>query len=337
MAEQTFAIDIGNSNISIYQKGVGLVLKEPCLVAATKTQDGYAIKALGEDAKNLQGKTDSRTLIFSPIGEGEIKSDEYAYELTKHLLKKVYKKKSLFFKDLKLVVCIPTGASNQTKEKYVSLGYDLGAKEVIAIPKVICTAIGLGINISANNAHMVVDLGGGTIDVGVINLNSIIEGSTLGIGGRGMDTAIMEVLKDKYGVEIGSLSAQKLKEEIGSLFTNDNAMQEVSGVNVATKTPASIVCTATDIQYGIMPFMTEIIRVVETTINQLEPEISSDVARNGIYLAGGISKIPGIEKYFRKHLNIMIYTVDNNENACIMGAGKLISDQQLLDKVLYEL
>ena len=97
MAEQTFAIDIGSSNICIYQKGVGLVLKEPCLVAATKTQDGYAIKALGEDAKNLQGKTDSRTLIFSPIGEGEIKSDEYAYELTKHLLKKVYKKKVFVF------------------------------------------------------------------------------------------------------------------------------------------------------------------------------------------------------------------------------------------------
>ena len=337
MAEQTFAIDIGSSNISIYQKGVGLVLKEPCLVAATKTQTGYVIKALGEDAKNLQGKTDSRTAIFSPIGDGEIQSEEYAFQLTKHLLKKVYKKKSLFFKDLKLVICIPTGASTHSKEKYVSLGYDLGAKEVIAIPKVICTAIGLDINVSANNAHLVVDLGGGTADVGVINLNSIIEGSTLALGGRGMDAAIVEVLKDKYGVEIGMLSAQKLKEEIGSLFKNDNATQEVSGVNIATKTPASIIVNATDVQDGIIPFITEIIRVVETTINQLEPEISSDVARNGIYLAGGLSKIPGIEKYFRKHLNIMIFTVDNSENACIEGAGRLISDQQLLDKVLYEL
>ena len=325
MAEQTFAIDIGSSNISIYQKGVGLVLKEPCLVAATKTQTGYVIKALGEDAKNLQGKTDSRTAIFSPIGDGEIQSEEYAFQLTKHLLKKVYKKKSLFFKDLKLIICIPTGASTHSKEKYVSLGYDLGAKEVIAIPKVICTAIGLDINVSANNAHLVVDLGGGTADVGVINLNSIIEGSTLALGGRGMDAAIVEVLKDKYGVEIGSL------------FKNDNATQEVSGVNIATKTPASIIVNATDVQDGIIPFITEIIRVVETTINQLEPEISSDVARNGIYLAGGLSKIPGIEKYFRKHLNIMIFTVDNSENACIEGAGRLISDQQLLDKVLYEL
>lgn len=337
MAEQTFAIDIGSSNICIYQKDVGLVLKEPCLVAVTKTQEGYATKALGEDAKNLQGKTDSRTSIFSPICEGEIKSDEYAFLLVKHLLKKVYKKKSLFFKDLKLVICVPTGISNFAKEKYVSLGYDLGAKEVVAIPKVICTAIGLGINISANNAHMVVDIGGGTIDVGVINLNSIIEGSTLGLGGRGMDTAIMEVLKNRYGIEIGSLTAQKLKEEIGSLFINDHASLEVSGVNVATKTPASVVCSASDIQYAITPFMTEIIRVVETTINQLEPEISADVARNGIYLAGGLSKISGIEKYFRNHLNILVYTVDNSEDACIVGAGKLISDQEFLDKVIYEL
>lgn len=336
MAEITLAIDFGSSNVWIFQKDVGLVLKEPCLIAATQSDNGYIIKALGEDAKNMQGKTDSRTIIFSPISEGVIKSPDYALELMKHLLKKSVGTIRMFTK-LKIVVCVPTGITEEEKQKYISLCSSLGAKEVIAIPKIICSAYGLGINISANNAHLVVDIGGGTIDVGVINLNSLIEGATLGLGGRGMDTAIVETIKDKYGLEIGALTAQKLKEDIGSLFANDNANMEATGVNITTKSPASVVVHATDVQSAIIPFFDEVVRVIETTINQLEPEISSDVARNGIYLAGGISKISGIEKYLRNILKISVFANENGENACIYGAGKLISNQELFDKILYEL
>ena len=334
--EITLAIDIGSSNISIYQKNVGLVLKEPCLIVAKQTSQGYVIRAVGKDAKNLQGKTDASTTIFSPIAEGVIKSEEYAEKLLKELIKKVVPNKSIFTK-LKILVCVPTGIDTTEKEKYINLCYSVGAKEVIAIPKILTACYGLGINISANNAHFVVDMGGGSVDVGVINLNSIIEGATLGLGGRGMDTAIMEVLKDKYNIEIGAKTAQKLKEEIGSLFENDNASMEVSGINCTTKTPMTITCTAIDVQYAILPFINEIIKVLDVTINQLEPEISADVVRNGIYISGGLSKIAGIEKYLRNNLNVAVYSVDNGEDACIYGAGRLLGDTKLLEKVLYEL
>ena len=121
------------------------------------------------------------------------------------------------------------------------------------------------------------------------------------------------------------------------MFVNDSANSEVVGMNMLTKTPASIVCYASDVRYAITPFMEEVVRLIETTINQLEPEISADVVRNGIYLAGGISKISGIEKYIRNALKISVFGADNGENACILGAGRLILDQDLLDKVLYEL
>ena len=333
MAETILSVDFGGSNTSIYVKDYGLVLKEPTLIGAIMTENGYEVKAMGMEAKEIQGKTDARTIIFSPISEGVIKSPDYATILLKHFLDKIISKKKWLSK-IKCVVPCPTGLTKEEKEDYKKVFLGAGVNEIIFVPRLLCSAYGSGINIFSNNANLIVDIGGVSTDVGVINLGTIIDGATLAVGGKAIDAQIVRTVSSKYGVEIGLSSAQKLKEEIGSLYSNDIANMEIVGVDIKTKTPANVVVYATDVKEAVLPLLLEITRIIETTLNILPPEISSDVAKNGILITGGFAQIAGLEKYLIKELNLPVKITDNAANSCILGAGKLLANLSELKKLI---
>lgn len=336
MAEILLAVDLGGSNTSIYRKDCGLVLKEPTLIGAMMTDGGYEVKAMGKEAKDIQGKTDDRTIVFSPISEGVVKSIDYATILLKHFLDKVTPKKNIFTK-IKCLVPYPTGLTQEEKKDLKTVFLNVGVNDVIFVPRLLCSCYGGGVNIFANSANMVIDIGGVSTDIGVVNLGTLIDGATLCVGGKAIDAQIVRTVSNKYGVEIGLSSAQKLKEEIGSLYSNDTANMEVMGVDVRTKSPASVVVYATDVQMSVMPLLTELCRIVDTTLNILPPEISADVAKNGILITGGLSEIVGLERYLRTTLNLPIVIAEDASNACILGAGKLLANLNALKKVLNEL
>ncbi|MCI7002781.1 MAG: rod shape-determining protein [Clostridia bacterium] len=336
MSEILLAIDMGGSYTSIFRKDSGLVLKEPTLIGAMMTDNGYEVKVMGKEAKDIQGKTDERTVVFSPISEGVVKSIDYATILLKHFLDKVITHKNIFTK-IKCLVPYPTGLSEEEKNDYKTVFLNVGINDVIFVPRLLCSAYGGGVNIFANSANMVIDIGGVSTDVGVINLGTLIDGATLCVGGKAIDAQIVRTVSSKYGVEIGLSSAQKLKEEIGSLYSNDTANMEVMGVDTRTKSPASVVVYATDVKMSVMPLLSEIGRIVETTLNILPPEISADVAKNGILITGGFSGIVGLERYLRTTLNLPIIISEDAPNACILGAGKLLANLNELKRVLNEL
>ena len=336
MSEILLAIDMGGSYTSIFRKDSGLVLKEPTLIGAMMTDNGYEVKVMGKEAKDIQGKTDERTVVFSPISEGVVKSIDYATILLKHFLDKVIIHKNIFTK-IKCLVPYPTGLSEEEKNDYKTVFLNVGINDVIFVPRLLCSAYGGGVNIFANSANMVIDIGGVSTDVGVINLGTLIYGATLCVGGKAIDAQIVRTVSSKYGVEIGLSSAQKLKEEIGSLYSNDTANMEVMGVDTRTKSPASVVVYATDVKMSVMPLLSEIGRIVETTLNILPPEISADVAKNGILITGGFSSIVGLERYLRTTLNLPIIIAEDAPNACILGAGKLLANLNELKRVLNEL
>lgn len=336
MSEILLAIDMGGSYTSIFRKDSGLVLKEPTLIGAMMTDNGYEVKVMGKEAKDIQGKTDERTVVFSPISEGVVKSIDYATILLKHFLDKVITHKNIFTK-IKCLVPYPTGLSEEEKNDYKTVFLNVGINDVIFVPRLLCSAYGGGVNIFANSANMVIDIGGVSTDVGVINLGTLIDGATLCVGGKAIDAQIVRTVSSKYGVEIGLSSAQKLKEEIGSLYSNDTANMEVMGVDTRTKSPASVVVYATDVKMSVMPLLSEIGRIVETTLNILPPEISADVAKNGILITGGFSGIVGLERYLRTTLNLPIIIAEDAPNACILGTGKLLANLNELKRVLNEL
>lgn len=336
MSEILLAVDFGGSYTSIFMRDSGLVLKEPSLIGAIMTDVGYEVKVMGKEAKEIQGKTDDRTIVFSPISEGVVKSIDYATILLKHFLDKVLPKKGIFTK-IKCLVPYPTGLSEQEKNDYKTVFLNVGINDVVFVPRLLCSCYGGGANIFANSANMVIDIGGVSTDVGVVNLGTLIDGATLCIGAKAIDAQIVRNVSSKYGVEIGLSSAQKLKEEIGSLYSNDTANMEIMGVDVNTKTPTSVVVYATDIKMSVLPLLTEIARIVETTLNILPPEISADVAKNGVLVTGGFASISGLERYLRKELNLAVTVAEDAPNACILGAGKLLANLNELKKVLNEL
>ena len=324
---------MGGGYTCIYVKGEGLALKEPTLIAAEPTEDGYKVIALGNDAKKLVGKTKENVEIFTPSASGEHSNYEYSVILLKHFLSKVGFKE---YEDNALFI-VPCGLSVREKENILNVceGANMGYVELI--PSVLCSCIGEGRNIDSSKVNMVVDIGGTATDIAAINMSSIIKGATVGVGGRNIDAAIVNFLAYTQELVIGLPTAEMLKNEVGSLYKNDTLNMEITGVDVRNKSPKTVVILSGDLQKAIEPFFSEIVRAIDTTINALPPEIVADIINNKILIVGGCAKIQGLDDYLRKHLNYPFEISEDVDNVTVLGAGKLLSDQQLLSNIIKNL
>ncbi len=329
MNKYKYAIEIGGSYTKIYVKDNGFALCEPTLVSAQPTPQGYQIIGLGQEAKKMMGKTNDSVEVFSPISNGQIKN----YEYTKALLEYFFSKLEFKKKRDSVIVLINCGLSEKDKDTFLSLFYEIGFKEVILLPTVICSCIGAGKNISSTKTNMIVNIGGANTDIAVINMNSIIKGATLGLGGRAIDVAIANTIAYNQGLVIGLGTSEKLKIEVGSLYPNDTLNMEVTGVDIESKIPRSYIISSSDLLVVLEPFFDEIIRTLDVTITSLPPEIATDIINNGVLFVGGMSQIAGLEKYLRKNFRYPFKIVEDGENVSILGAGKLLEDTELLKKI----
>lgn len=324
-----YAIEIGGSYTKIYVQGEGFALCEPTLVAAEPTSQGYQIVGLGQEAKEMMGKTNDSIEIFSPISNGKINNYEYLKTLLEYFFDKLEFKK----KRDSVMALVSLGLSNNDRKLFLSLLYDIGFKQVILLPTIVCACVGAGKNISSTKTNLMVNIGGGNTDIAVINMNSIVKGATLGLGGRAIDVAIANTIAYNHGIVVGLGTCEKLKTEVGSLYQNDTLNMEVTGVDVESKVPCSYIISSKDLNLVLEPFFDEIIRTIDVTITSLPPEISADIINNGILFAGGMSNMNGLESYLKRNLRYPFKIVDDAENVSIMGAGKLLEDVSLLKKI----
>ena len=310
MSKIQLALEMGSSYTSIYIEGLGVVLKEPSKVAFLENISERNIIEAGIKVKKMQGKTSEKTLIVSPINEGIISNTVAATAMLKAFLKKVLK--GGFLVNIRAVVCVPCGLTKLQRKDYEETCIKAGINEVILA---------------------VIDIGGGTTDIAVMSNSGIISGCSVFAGGIMMDKAIIEYIKKKYGLIIGETTAEKLKIEIGSLYDNDLAESKVNGMNQKTQNPSYAVVTAKDIKEAIAPFYTKIAASAESIINVCPPEIAADIYKNGIFLTGGAASILGIEQFLGSRLKVAVKVVTDTSYAVILGAGKLLSDEQLLQSI----
>lgn len=333
MKKFKYAIEMGGGYTCIYVKGQGLALKEPTLIAAEPSEEGYHVIAMGADAKKLVGKTKDNVEIFTPVVSGEHSNFEYSVVLLKYFLSKVgfrpHEDNALFV--------IPCGLSVREKENILNVCEAANLGYVYLVPSVLCSCVGAGRNIDSSKVNMVVDIGGTATEIGVINMSGIIKGATLGIGGKSIDASIVNFLAYSQGLIVGLPTAETLKNEVGSLYPNDTLNMEITGVDAQTKTPKTRVVLSGELQKAIEPFYSEIVRAIDTTINMLPPEIVADIINNKILIVGGCAKIQGLENYLNKHLNYPVEISDDVDNVTILGAGKLLLDSQLLEGILKNL
>ncbi len=324
-----YAIEIGGSYTKIFVKDEGFALCEPTLVAAEPSPEGYQVIGLGLEAKKMMGKTSDAVEVFSPISNGKINNYEYLKELLSYFFSKLEFRK----KHDSIIVLVNCGLNQKDKETFLSLLYELGFKEVLLIPTVLCSCIGAGKNISSTKTNMIVNIGGANTDIAVINMNSIIKGATLGLGGRAVDVAIANTIAYNHGIVVGLGTSEKLKIEVGSLYPNDTLNMEVTGVDIESKVPRSYIISSADLLPVLEPFFDEIIRSIDVTITSLPPEISTDIINNGVIFAGGMSNISGLENYLKKNFRYPFRIVEDAENVSILGAGKLLDDPVLLERI----
>ena len=330
MKKYKFAIEIGGAYTKIYVKDFGIVLCEPTLVAAEANANGYEIIGLGQQAKDLMGKTSENVEIFSPIVNGKVSNYQYLKELLKYFFDKLEIRKQ----GENIIALVNCAISQEDKAVLKNLLNDVGFREVGLVPTVICSCVGAGKNISSTKTNMVINIGGANTDIAVINMNSIIKGATLGLGGKAVDVALTNSIAYNHGIVLGLGVSENLKMEIGSLYSNDTLNMEVTGIDVETKIPKSYIISSNDLLPILEPFYDEIIRSADVTITSLPPEISTDIINNGVLFVGGMSNITGLDSYLKREFKYPFKILPDAENISILGAGKLLDDPELLEKII---
>ena len=324
-------IDLGTSSILVYVRGKGVVLKEPSVVAFDK--DTNRIKAIGEEARMMLGRTPGNIVAIRPLRKGVI-SD---YTITEHMLKYFIQKclGRMSFRKPRISICVPSGITEVEKKAVEDAAYLAGAREVTIIEEPIAAAIGAGVDISRPCGNMIVDIGGGTCDVAVISLNGIVVSSSIKVAGDDFDEAIVKYVRRKYNLLIGEQTAEDIKIRIGTAVERPEPQSmEVRGRDLISGLPKVIRVNSEEVRDALKDALSQIVEVVQSVLERTPPELASDVVDRGIVLTGGGALLNGLEELIESKTGINTMTAEEPMTAVAIGTGRyveLVSGGRKLD------
>ena len=325
------AIDLGSSVTKIYRADTnsGVVLAEPSCVAITG-EDGE-VKAIGKEAKNLIGKTAEYTRIIYPVYEGVIVDMRLAAAMLKEFLSRIGIKKSAL-KRAQVLVSVPCGLSGKRFFEYQMLMEECELKKVRFVEQPYLAALGAGAVISDTDPIFCLDIGGGVSNAAVISANGIISGMSINVGGNNMDANIISKIASNNGLLIGALTAEKIKNEIGSLSASALGTVVAEGSSTENCQPASTSVQAADLTECIRVYVNKIIEYAMGVLWHLPAEVAAAVNRNGIYLSGGIMKVSYVPQYIGTKLGMRYHVCEEPQFATVLGGGVLLQDKELLNR-----
>ena len=330
MRNNAIAIDLGSVNTVIYQLGSGVVLSEPSVVALS-VGGKPSIRAVGAEAKKLIGKTAETTKIVFPIVEGEIADVKNATAMTENFLNKItLRKLSLRPRAL---VSVPCGIENDEIKKYAKVMSGAGVYNADFVESPILTALGLGIPVSESTPCFIIDVGGGTTNIAAVSLDGVIAGVNVNMGGRNIDAMIINRIADLFGLRIGMLTAEKIKTQIASLIEGDATRTVINGRDIESGKPRSVSVSASDVLLPVAAFFDKIFEIAGKVMAKLPAEVSAEIRRSGVYFSGGVSRLPGLDDYFREHMAIRANVFEDPEMTAAIGGGILLGNEKLLKKV----
>jgi rod shape-determining protein MreB len=330
------ALELGTSFTKIYLLGNGIVLHEPTYAAFLNSVKPRNLRAAGVKAKQLLGKAPLKTIIISPVNEGVIADEDAAAIILKEFLEKITDPAGLLPPKITALMLVPCGLNINERRLLEETAMRAGIGKVTMLESVVASAVGVHMPVRSASCGVIVNIGGGTTEIAVINLGAIVHGCSIGVGGKVMDAAIVSAVLEKHHLQIGLLTAEKLKTEIASLYDNDTAKMKVSGIDIRTKNPSSATVTAADLREAVMPYYQKIASATEQIINVCQPELAADIFKSGICVTGGGSKIPGLEKLYAARLKIPVTVPADAEYTGILGAGELLNDPETLKKLLLQ-
>ena len=323
------AIDLGSSVTKIYRADTssGIVLAEPSCVAVAG--EDKEVKAIGKEAKNLIGKTAEYTSIIYPVYEGEIVDMRLAAAMLKEFLSRVGVKNSALSR-AQILISVPCGASDRVLSDYQLLAEECGLKRVYFVEQPYLSAVGAGAILTDSDPVFCIDIGGGVTNVAVVSADGIIAGLSMNIGGNNMDSNVLQKVAKVNKLRIGPLTAERIKNEIGSFSPAARGAIVAEGSSVETLRPAASSVQATDVADCLRVYIDKILEYAGAVLRKLPAEVAATVNRNGVFLSGGVMKIPYLPQYIGAKLEMRYHVCEEPQFATVLGGGAVVRDKDLL-------
>lgn len=320
------AIDFGTAVTKIYRLGSGIVLAEATCLTVQK--DTGEIRAYGNEAKRLLGKTSEFTEVVFPVYEGDIVNERYAGALLEYFLSKVTSRSAV-----EALFCVPCACTVASRERYYRVAKAAGISRVSFVEVPYLAALGQDVPLSEANPVFVLDIGAGKASAAVFSLDGIIAGLTMNVGGSNIDRHIIDHVAEKFDLRIGALTSEKLKNTVGSFIENDNHSCVVNGRDVKTGKPNTVIVSSGDILFPVQVYIDKILEYAELVLKRLPAEVSAEMCKNGVYLSGGVCALAGFADYVEKKLQTEAHLASDPVTCAVLGGGRVIGNASLLHKI----
>ncbi|MBO6149056.1 MAG: rod shape-determining protein [Lachnospiraceae bacterium] len=321
MVATDIGIDLGTASILVYIRGKGVVLKEPSVVAFDR--DTNKIKAIGEDARLMLGRTPGNIVAVRPLRQGVISDYTVTEKMLKYFIQKAVGKKT--FRKPRISVCVPSGVTEVEQKAVEDAAYQAGAREVSIIEEPIAAAIGAGIDISKPCGNMIVDIGGGTSDIAVISLGGTVVSTSIKIAGDDFDEAIVRYMRKKHKLLIGERTAEDLKIKLGQAFKSIQVdYMDVRGRDLVTGLPKTVKVSSEETEDALKETTSQIVEAIHSVLEKTPPELAADIADRGIVLTGGGSLLKGLEDLIADRTGINTMTAEDPMTAVAIGTGRYV-------------
>ncbi len=330
------AIDLGTANTLVYVKGRGIVLAEPSVVAIADVRGRKQVLAVGDEAKQMLGRTPGNISAIRPLRDGVIADFEVAEEMIKHFIRKVHNRRILA--SPLIIVCVPSGSTGVERRAIQESAESAGARRVLLIEEPMAAAIGAGLPVTEPAGSMVIDVGGGTTEVAVISLGGIVYSRSVRVGGDKMDEAIISYIRRNHNLLIGEGSSERIKIDIGAAMPPDEneegPLREVRGRDLMNGVPREVVVSQRQISESLTEPVSAIVEAVKVALENTPPELAADIVDKGIVLTGGGALLHRLDHVLREATGLSVVVAEDPLQCVALGTGRALEEMKRLRNVL---
>jgi rod shape-determining protein MreB len=326
---QDMAIDLGTANTLVYVRGRGIVLDEPSVVAIETINGVKKVRAVGDDAKMMMGKTPAHMEVIRPLRDGVIADIDVAEDMIKHFIRKVHGGKKRPFTWPEIIICVPSGSTKVERRAIRDAASNAGASQVFLIEEPMAAAIGADMPVTEAIGSMVVDIGGGTTEVAVLSLRGLAYTTSVRVGGDKMDEAIVSFVRRAHNLLIGESTAERIKQEHGTARMPADGVGErilIKGRDLVNGVPKEIEITQAQIAEALSEPVSAIVEGVRIALENTAPELAADIVDQGIVLTGGGALLDGIDEMLRQATGLPVTVADNPLTCVALGTGRALED-----------
>ncbi len=325
------AIDLGTANTLVFVRGKGIVCNEPSVVVIRK--DDKKPVAVGAEAKRMLGKTPANIVPIRPMKDGVIADFDATGEMLKYFITKVHNRRS--FVSPRVIIGVPSGITQVEQRAVKDAAQVSGAREVYLIGEPMAAAVGVGLPVGEPSGNMIVDIGGGTTDVAVISLDGVVYSKAVRVGGDKMDEAIMAYIKRRYNLMIGDMTAEQIKNTIGSAHDTggEQLVMDIKGRDLISGIPKTLTINEAEIREALSEPVSIILDTIKVILENTPPELAADIVDRGIVLAGGGALLRGLDSLIREETGLPVIVAEDPLTAVVRGVGKMLDEIDLLKRV----